>query len=336
MTSPLLEWTYPKRLIRLDVIEPETEIGIAEVAEPAYRVLVPVANLNTQKGLIQLAAAIALNDVQSGVVHPLSLVELEEDYAFQSLPAEADRLMADRRSQLEELIQTLEPADIRDRIQPLVSVTNDVARETSQIATLKKADLMLVGWHRPAFSTNRLGGRVGQFLSMVPVDVAVYVDRGQELLEKLLVPYSGNIHDDLALELALRLLVSFDSRSLTILRVVQAGETNSELSYELSDVMQNLSRKMRDRIDVQIQEAAEPIQAAVEASARVDLTIAGTSRAWGIERQTLGRYTDQLANQCRSSLLITRRYSQVTSHLVSVLAQPKESADISDDSGVQA
>lgn len=241
--------------------------------------------------------------------------------------------MADRRSQLENLIQTLEPPDIRDRIQPLVRVTNDVARETSQIATLKKADLMLVGWHRPAFSTNRLGGRVGQFLSMVPLDVAVYVERGQELLEKLLVPYSGNIHDDLALELALRLLVNSDSRSLTILRVVQSGQTNSELSYELSAVMQNLSRKMRDRIDVQIQEAAEPIQAAVEASARVDLTIAGTSRAWGIERQTLGRYTDQLANQCRSSLLIARRYSQVTSHLVPVLAEPNR-ADISDDKGI--
>jgi len=59
-----------------------------------------------------------------------------------------------------------------------------------------------------------------------------------------------------------------------------------------------------DRIDIQIIQASEPIQA-VEASAAVDLTIAGTSRAWGIERQTLGRYTDQLAIQCRSSLLIT-------------------------------
>lgn len=336
MTSPLLEWTYPKRLIRLDVVEPEAEIGAVDAPEPTYRVMVPVANLSTQKGLIQLAAAIALNKAQSGVVHPLSLVELEEDYAFRSLPAEADRLMADRRAQLGQLIQTLEPADIRDRIQPIVRVTNDVARETSQIATLKKADLMLVGWHRPAFSTNRLGGRVGQFLSIVPVDVAVYIDRGQDLLERLLVPYSGNIHDDLALELALRLLVNSDSRNLTILRVVESGQTNSELSYELSAVMQNLSRKMRDRIDVQIQEAKEPIQTAVEASARADLTIAGTSRAWGIERQTLGRYTDQLAIRCQSSLLITRRYSKVTSHLTSVLADKDAQANISDDTGVQA
>jgi Kef-type K+ transport system membrane component KefB/nucleotide-binding universal stress UspA family protein len=325
MTSPLLEWTYPKRLIRLNTVEPETEVGELQ-AEDAYRVLVPVANVNTQKGLIQLATAIALNGSQSAVVHPLSLVELEEDYAFQSMPAEADRLMAKRRQQLEQLIETLEPAAIRFLVQPIVRVTNDVARATSQIASQNHIDLMLVGWHRPAFSTNRLGGRVGQILSMVPVDVGVYIDRGQEAIEKLLVAYSGNIHDDLALELALRMLVSSESRTLSILRVVESGQTNSELSYELSAVMQTLSRQVRDRINIQVQQAAEPIQVAVEASAHVDLTIAGTSRAWGIERQTLGRYTDQLAIQCKSSLLITRRYSQVTSHLASIVA-PTSSTD---------
>lgn len=264
MTSPLLEWTYPKRLIKLDTIEPETEVGLQ--ADVNYRVLVPVANVDTQKGLIQLATAIALNNGQSAVVHPLSLVELEEDYAFQSLPAEADRLMDKRRQQLEQLIKVLEPPEMQSFVQPIVRVTNDVARATSQIASQNNIDLMLVGWHRPAFSTNRLGGRVGQILGMVPVDVGVYIDRGQETIEKLLVAYSGNIHDDLALELALRILVSSESRTLSILRVVQSGQTNSELSYELSAVMQNLNRKVRDRIDIQVQQAAEPITVAVEAS----------------------------------------------------------------------
>lgn len=51
---------------------------------------------------------------------------------------------------------------------------------------------------------------------------------------------------------------------------------------------------------------------------KADLTIAGTSRTWGIERQTLGVYTDQLARECHSSLLITRRYSPIMSHLTSL------------------
>ncbi len=327
MTSPLLEWTYPKRLIKLDVVEPEPEVetdGEAifddNIAGRPYRILVPVANPDTQKGLVQLAVAIAINYQQPTVVNPLSLIELQEDYAFESTPIEAERLIQERKYQLEELIQRLEPKAARSYVHPIVRISNNVARETIQVATLEQADLIIVGWHRPAFSNNRLGGRVGQILTTAPIDVAVFIDRGEDHLESLLVPYSANIHDDLALILALRLLVNCDTCNLQVLQVLAENEVKNELSYELRTLMEELPTSVRDRIDIKTVEAAEPIHAVVAASQGVDLTIAGTSRAWGIERQTLGRYTDELAIHCRSSLLITRRYSQVTSHLASVLA----------------
>ncbi|BBD61157.1 sodium/hydrogen exchanger [Nostoc sp. HK-01] len=327
MTSPLLEWTYPKRLIKLDVVEPDLEVETsAETATivesaPSYRILVPVANPSTQKGLVQLAVALALNYKQPAVVNPLSLIELQEDYAFESTPVEAERLIIQRRQELEQLISTLEPPIARSHIHPIIRISSNVARETAQIAKIEQPDLILVGWHRPAFSNNRLGGRVGQILSTSPVDVAVFVDRGSERLENLLVPYSANIHDDLALILALRLLINRDTCMLQILQVLGENPHQDELSYELSKMMEQLPASVSDRIEIKTVASPEPIQAVVTASETVDLTIAGTSRVWGIERQTLGRYTDALAIQCRSSLLITRRYSQVTSHLASVLPE---------------
>jgi Kef-type K+ transport system membrane component KefB/nucleotide-binding universal stress UspA family protein len=326
MTSPLLEWTYPTRLIGLDAVEKEDEpeasreIATVDSYGQIYRILVPIANPSTQKGLVQLAVAIALNYQQPTAVHPLSLIELSEDYPFESTPIEANRLIEERRQQLEELIDTLEPPYTRSYVHPIIRICSNVAQETAEIAELEPADLILVGWHRPAFSNNRLGGRVGQILTTAPVDVAVFIDRGKKRLENLLVPYSANIHDDLALILALRLLINRDTCLLKILQVVSENRVKNEMSHELHKMMQQLPQSVRDRIDIQTIEASEPIQAVVKASERVDLTIAGTSRAWGIERQTLGRYTDELAIQCRSSLLITRRYSQVTSHLASVLA----------------
>lgn len=341
MTSPLLEWTYPKRLIQLDMVEAVgsgSELEEAPLAEgnelltarsellPTYRILVPVANPSTQKGLLQLAVAIAGTGLQAAV-HPLSLIELEEDYAFESMPAEADRLMQQRRSVLAELISGLEPPEARQIVHPIVHVTNDVAREAAQIAELDRADLILVGWHRPTFSSNRLGGRVGKMLSSSKVDVAVFVDRGRERLDHLLVPYSANFHDDLALELALRLVVNDAARRLKVLRVVKEAQPESELSYEFRAVMEQLPSSVRSRIEISMIEAAEPLQVVVEASATVDLTIAGTSREWGIERQTLGRYTDELAVECHSSLLITRCYMKVRSHLASVLKEISPETD---------
>ncbi|MFN6221296.1 MAG: cation:proton antiporter [Dolichospermum sp.] len=328
MTSPLLEWTYPKRLIRLDIVEPEAEtppetppeIEISEPYSLQYRILVPVANPDTQKGLLQLAAAIAINNRQPAVVYPLSFIELEEDYSFESSPNEADRLIAERRQKLEELIATLEPPETRSYIHPIVRISSNVARETAQIAAkIVMSDLVLVGWHRPAFSNNRLGGRVGQILSTTPVDVAVFVDKGGDASESLLVPYSANIHDDLALIIALRMLINRDTCILQVLQVFKGHHTPDELSYELNAMIGQLPKSVRDRIQINTVTTPDPMRTVIAASKNVDLTIVGTSRLWGIERQTLGRYTDQLAIQCRSSLLITRRYSQITSHLTSLL-----------------
>ncbi len=318
MTAPLLEWTYPKHLIKLDVeessVEPvETAVG--------YRILVPVSNPGTQKGLMQLAVAIAGSKLQRSIVHPLSLVEIEEDYAFGSTPTEADRLIQERQYRLEELIQSLEPPQVRQMIHPIIRISNNVARTTAQIATLDQSNLILLGWHRPAFSTNRLGGRVGQILTTARVDVAVFIDRGKDRLEKLLAVYSANIHDELGLEIALRLLVNGEHRSLTVLRLTSEDQSHSELDDEFNTMMEQFPTAIRDRIDLKIIQAS-PIQSVVEASADFDLTLAGTSRARGIQRQTLGRYTDQLALQCHSSLLITRRHSQITSNLASVLSDP--------------
>jgi hypothetical protein len=121
------------------------------------------------------------------------------------------------------------------------------------------------------------------------------------------------------------MLVNNKNCSLTILSLTQSHQANDR-TYEFRTLMEQLPASVRDRIHTPQVESDNPIAAVVEASARVDLTIAGASREWGLERQTLGFYADQLAVQCHSSLLITRRYSQVTAHLTSVLSAVKDEA----------
>ncbi|MBW4693039.1 MAG: cation:proton antiporter [Lyngbya sp. HA4199-MV5] len=320
MTSPLLEWVYPKRLIRKDVVEPD----VSDV-EPDYRILVPISNPASQKGLIQLALTIALGNAieesskaLTSAIYPLSLIQLDEEYAFGSTPAEAERLIAEREQRMTELVSSLEPPQVRSVVHPIIRVATDVAQEAVRVAEADRADLILLGWHRPAFSRNRLGGRVGQILSTARTDVAVFVDRQQGKIQNLLVPYVSNSHNDLGLEIALRILVNSEESTLTILSVAQSHQA-SDRTYEFRTLMEQLPASVRDRIHTPQVESSHPIEAVVEASANADLTIAGASREWGLERQTLGFYADQLAVQCHSSLLITRRYSQVTAHLTSVL-----------------
>lgn len=321
MTSPLLELTYPKHKIQEHTIaEPITEEAIS------YSILVPIANPSTQQVLIQLAMAIAISETPetAAIVSPLSLIQYEEDYMYESLPDEVDRQIALRNAELSQLISTLEPAKHRGFVRPIIQISNDVAGSTAEVALRDRVDLVLLGWHRPAFHTNRLGGRVGQILTTAPVDVAVFIDRETTKLEHLLLPYVSNTHTELGLELALRLLINSPNRDLTVLRVQSAEQPLGEFSFEFHQVIAQLPESVRSRITMPVIQSDSPIQAVIEASKKVDLTIAGASREWGIERQTLGRYTDELAVRCESALLITRRYSQVTSHLSSILEVVKQ------------
>jgi Kef-type K+ transport system membrane component KefB len=341
MTSPLLEWTYPKKSIRLHS-QPEPSQGFDDpqggiisadlqnstaitVQTPIdYRILVPIANPNTQTGLLQLATSIAQNHRQSAIINPLSLIELEEDYLFQSTPFEANRLIDRRLQQLNTLIATLEPIEARSIFQPIVQIGYDVAQKTAVIAALDRANLVLLGWHRPTFTNNRLGGRVAKMLGNTPADVAVFIDADSDRAvtksyQKLLVPYTANNHDDLAVEIALRMLSNDRDRQLELIHISSDEMPGSELSAELDRLLENLPPAMSARIKISTLNAIDPIPKIADISRHVDLTITGIGRTWGRRKPILDSYTDRLAIQCVSSLLIARRYSQFSSHLSFVL-----------------
>jgi Kef-type K+ transport system membrane component KefB len=330
MTSPLLEWTYPKRLIKLHNSPSTPSQPVLPTSTPvSYRILVPVANPTTQKGLLQLALSIAHNQFQSAIVNPLSLIELEEDYLFQSTPVEANRLIEQRLFKLTELIDTLEPiagadgkpCELRSIVQPIVQIDYDVPQKTAAIASLDRTDLVLLGWHRPTFTNNRLGGRVAKMLGNTPADVAVFIDAAGtdrsivQPYNNLFVPYTANNHDDLAVEIALRMLWNDPQRQLQLIQLIAPDVTDNELSAELGDLLDNLPVEVRSRVEIKKIETFEAISTISEISRQVDLTIAGIGRTWRRRTPTLDSYTDRLALQCISPLLIARRYSQFSSHL---------------------
>ncbi len=315
MTTPLLEWIYPKRDIRLT--QTEADLAAPERQKNQYSILVPVADPTAQVNLLQLALEIAGDSSSS--VYPLCLLDPEGDYLFKDTPPEADRAINERHNSLMAIVNTLEPVHLRNIVYPLIRIAPDVAKETARIASTDRADLVLVGWHRPALSDNRLGGRVGKILNTSPVDVAVFIDKQPVKLDSILVAYSENHHDDLGLSLALRLLLHKPQRRVKVLRFHKVNADDYNISHEFKNTIALLPSALQSRIEIIPLTSDEPVEKVIVASQDVDLTIAGTSRTWGIERQTLGFYTDKLAQECHSSLLITRRYSSVSSHIQSLL-----------------
>jgi Kef-type K+ transport system membrane component KefB/nucleotide-binding universal stress UspA family protein len=306
MTSPLLELTYSKQQI-LAQADAELEDSAGEtddaiIGGQGYRILVLIANPSIKTGLIPLASEIITPNTVDRV-YPMSLVQVDDDYLFESTPIAAEQAISQRR---QELAQLSEAYLSKDQLTSIVEVSQDVARRTAHITQQEKIDLVLLGWHRPIFSSNRLGGRVGQVLKKVPTHVAVFIDRPDpvESFQRILVPYAANPHTQLALSIALRLLHRHPTRELSILRL-----KNLKLEDPFEEMLSQLPQAVRDRIALPILQTQDPTAALIEASGTVDLVICGVSRTWGLARQSLGRYTDELATNCQSSLLITRAQS---------------------------
>jgi nucleotide-binding universal stress UspA family protein len=317
MTSPLLELTYPKQSIRLNTLStPSRPFLHPPIPTTSYRILVPVANPNTQKGLLQLAISIAHNDRQGAIVNPLSLIELEEDYLFQSTPVEANRLINQRLIRLKAVVDTLEPAEMRAIVQPIVQIGYRVPQKTAAIAALDRTDLVLLGWHRATLIENRLGGRVAQMLRNIPADVAVFIDGNADELrdgevrayQTLFVPYTGNSHDDLAVEIALRMLWNDPRRQLKLVQIVSSKSKQLKFSAEVSKLLKDLPTEISSRIEISAVETIEPILIISQLSTTIDLTLVGIGRGWGQKRSALDSHTDKLAIQCGSPLIIARRY----------------------------
>jgi Kef-type K+ transport system membrane component KefB/nucleotide-binding universal stress UspA family protein len=312
MTSPLLAWTYPKQ-----DRPPQLPIVQDKKSKLPYRVLVPMANPKSQQPLLMMAGVIA-GEVVPAVVLPLSLVQLENDYYFESMPLEADRRLKARREQIERLLsaQTLFPnAFPATAIEPIVQVSQDVARTTADLAVQRGIDLILLGWHRPVFSNSRLGGRVAQILNNAPTDVAVYIERADARpVRQILLLDSSSHHTELGLDLALRLLLNDPKRELSLLRLKSVA-----LSRHAIDRLAKLPESVRSRIATPIIHTSKPMETLIHATATADLTIVGVSQSWGrstaVDQSSLGHAPEALAVRCRSSLLITRSVEAGIDHL---------------------
>jgi Kef-type K+ transport system membrane component KefB/nucleotide-binding universal stress UspA family protein len=351
MTSPLVELIYQKKPSQ---IEPLGAAELSSEAIPSYSILVPVANPNTQQGLVKLAVAIAYGEThpnpdfvgdhianysgenQRVAVFPLSLIEVEVEYLYESLPQEAAQAIKSRQNRLQELILSLEPPEVREIIHPIVRVCGDIASTTVAIAKNERANLMILGWHHPVFLNNRLGGTVGQILNSATTDIAIYFeshqqedngDRDNLNFTNLLVPYAGNVHDHLALELAIRLLLNHPSANLRVLRVAKDIQPSALQSRSFMQTLELLSPQISDRIKISLV-SNNAISAVIEASETADLTIAGVSREWGLERRTFGKYTDQLAVKCHSAMLITRKHKLASSHLSGILTEVQDEQSV--------
>ena len=306
LTTPILSWVYPRRLMEAEQVA-DTTAG--------YKVLIPVALPASGPRLVRLADALAGEDEERQV---LAL--------YLRRPVDQDRFRMAAIDEAPERLSALQPllAEAAKHGTPVTSisfVSRDVPSDISRTARLRQADLILMGFHNPVYTSSILGGTVHRVLTGSDTDVAIYVDRRAFAHDSdsvdpaadaapprdILVPYLGSKHDRLAMELAGR-MARRAKVSVTVLHVIPPGrpsghhDAQSATDRVFNDPSQPLPVSMR------VVEHDSPVDAVIEQAKSFDLVVIGVAEEWGLESHLLGFRAERVAREVSSSLLIVRKH----------------------------
>lgn len=290
MTTPLLELIYPARLIRREAV------GAADTPGE-HTVLVAVSLPSAGPGLVRAAAALA----PRGRVQRLYALHLER-VAEQPLVALPPASAPAHGEALRPTVEAAEAAGID--LHPLAFASRDPGRDILEVAQVKGADLVLMGWHKPVFGRSILGGTVHRVMDEARADVAVYLERRPHPWGRVLVLYRGGVHDRAAVELGRRIARGGDAE-VEVLQVSEpggAGDGAPEPGWA--------EALAADAVRLRAVESGSPEDAAVEEARRgYDLVVVGASGAWGTEPSAFGARGERLAHETGASLLIVRGYA---------------------------
>ena len=285
MTTPVLAWLYPDRLLQQ---EAETDGGV----EREYAVLVPVALPSSGPGLLRAAAAVS--PVPNPEVYALHLRRA----ADQSLTRVGSTGPAAEREALAPLLEAA--AETAADVHPLSFVSRDPGGDIREVAHAKAVDLVLMGWHKPVLSRSVLSGTVAQVLSHARADVVVYLERTTGPWRRVLVPYQGGIHDRRALEIAGRLAQRHDAE-VTLLHVVAPESADREGLRTIAGSFEG--------VHLRVVGSDAPLDVAVAvAQEGFDLALVGLSETWGLDSSPFSTRHERLVDETDASVLIVRAY----------------------------
>jgi nucleotide-binding universal stress UspA family protein len=211
------------------------------------------------------------------------------------------------------LAPLLERADALGlQVRPLSFVSPRPALEICNVAAVKRADLVLLGWHKPVLSRTVLSGTVHEVMRRAETTVAVFVDRGLGWTSRVLVPYLGSVHDRGALQMGVR-LARHAGANVTILQVA-ATDPATTGTVAIADAVRNATDADlppgSGKIEVKVVEHSHPDHAVLEECAQgYDLVVIGVGPEWGLEHRSFGMRAERIIDESPASLLVVRQYA---------------------------
>lgn len=270
LTSPLLEWVYPRAQLQRELEAEEraarrVETGqslVPEGARPA--VLLCISDPTIGGPMVTLAERLVRGRARSILALRLLPVDKPSNYLSAETPDEVHTALSvvDERA-----------AELGIQVPNRSFPTAKPGREICRVAEEEGVELVLLGSHRPLLQRTILGGVVAEVVALAGCPVGVLVDRGLVAVERVLLALDDS-EDGVA---AARVASLLEAAGVTVTRWSSSGD-------EL------------DRTDALLAEAGKGY----------DLVVVGMNATWDLDPTPTPWHRERLGTGMTTTLLAVR------------------------------
>lgn len=305
ITTPLLRWIYPPELQTKALLEAEDK----QTPQPTpsnFTLLMCVAYSGSGPSMVLLARALSGEGQARARLYALQLVVPTDRTSFY---LNSDSVAEQASAGFKPLLERASTLGLE--VRPLSFVSASPAEDICNVAEVKGADLVLLGWHKPVLSQTVLGGTVYDVMQAARTNVAVLIDRGLVQVKRVLVPYYKSPHDRAALKLAHQIHTSTGAH-VVVLHIVEPERVlnpDDATRHPTLEIFEQPAEHGRGPVELKVLRHPDPLESVLEeASTGYDLVIIGVGEEWGLPQRPFGVRPELLLQQCPTSLLVVREY----------------------------
>lgn len=304
MTTPLVQVVYPIEKFAQELAEvPASPPSV--VAAGAYTAVMCVAHDKMGPAMLTLGAALAGERKGGARLYALHLVSPANRASF---VLDQQREEPRERGPVTALEPLLDRAtELGVTVRPLSFVSRDPGKDICDVADVKNADIVVLGWHKPVVGGAMLTGVVHRVMVEAACDVGVLIDRGLEQIRRVLVPYRGTDHDRAALRLAKR-IADNTGAEITVLHVIAPeNHVRVEAERQVLEEFEESGDGKGYKVVFKTMIHSVPGDAAIEESRKgYDLLLVGMGRYWGLEHKSFGPRAEAILARAPASIVVVR------------------------------
>ena len=260
------------------------------------RILIPVANPQTQSALFSISEALIGH--QDGELVVLNVVHAMEQMDFYSALSDAEDSvhLLDRTTKL--------PRMEHVKIRPVVRVSRSLPKGIVHAAEEESCNLIVMGYAGSEGSESI--HLIEEVLNNARTDMILFKLKGQFSPKRIAVSLGSSSNLNLIVRLAGAVADRYGG-SITFLNILPDNYTAEEKAHSSKILVEAIKHHVAKALyRIEVVSSSEPIELLTERSSQFDLLIVGTTKVRLLERAVVGSFSSQIVMRSECSVAVVR------------------------------